>query len=329
MEIKQFSSFAEAKSSWETLASHAFHYPFQSWWYQNLFAQHFSSEQDIFVLGIYENAELLAIGAFEVVESIVRFLGTKNVSQDKALTQDITDFGDLLYSDTGKEKAQEVWDTIHAFFTTKGFTTIQLDYVRQDSSTYTLFATRGTTISQQETSPFITLPATWEEYLATLDKKERHELKRKMNRLESKTTFRTALEEPTTAAFSDFIRLHKLSSADKAAFMTESMEMFFTDLTIQDTTDWKIKFYSLCIDEKKVATLLAFTNATHVLLYNSGFDPEYSYYSVGLLVSALFIKESITDGKNIFDFLRGNERYKYNLGAKDLPLYQILASISA
>jgi len=58
-----------------------------------------------------------------------------------------------------------------------------------------------------------------------------------------------------------------------------------------------------------------------VYLYNSAYDPEYSYLSVGILSKALYIKDSIQRGKKRFDFLKGSEHYKYHLGGREVPLY--------
>ena len=38
------------------------------------------------------------------------------------------------------------------------------------------------------------------------------------------------------------------------------------------------------------------------LLYNSGYDPEFSYYSVGLLLDALCLREAIEQKLRYFDF---------------------------
>jgi CelD/BcsL family acetyltransferase involved in cellulose biosynthesis len=45
--------------------------------------------------------------------------------------------------------------------------------------------------------------------------------------------------------------------------------------------------------------------------------------SVGLLNKALCIREAIEEGRRAFDFLRGSERYKYDLGGTDRLLYRI------
>jgi CelD/BcsL family acetyltransferase involved in cellulose biosynthesis len=59
------------------------------------------------------------------------------------------------------------------------------------------------------------------------------------------------------------------------------------------------------------------------LLYNSGYDPGYSHLSVGLLNKALSIKDAVERGRESFEFLRGTERYKYDLGAQDRAIYRL------
>ena len=76
-------------------------------------------------------------------------------------------------------------------------------------------------------------------------------------------------------------------------------------------------------DNINIAVTLSFHYQDEVLLYNSGFDPEYGYLSAGLLLTADLIKQAIEQNKKIFDFLRGNERYKYDLGGKERNLYKI------
>ena len=68
---------------------------------------------------------------------------------------------------------------------------------------------------------------------------------------------------------------------------------------------------------------MTFANQDELWLYNSGFDPEFSFYSTGVVLKALSIKKAVEDGKKKYDFLRGGERYKYELGAKDLQLFRI------
>ena len=77
------------------------------------------------------------------------------------------------------------------------------------------------------------------------------------------------------------------------------------------------------IDSVKVAACICFDYNKIYWLYNSGYDPNYSNLSVGLLNKALCIKESIELNYDKFNFLRGSERYKYSLGGEDEKIYQI------
>lgn len=196
----------------------------------------------------------------------------------------------------------------------KSYKKIQLDYVREDSETYRFF-NHGI---PQEVSPYIILPKTWEEHLNNLDRKYRKELKRKFKRLnEIKHEF------ITESNLEEFIRLHRLSDPAKNKFMSEPMARFFKDVCETNFPGWQTSLSFLKIEDKYAAGIMSFISATEYWLYNSGYDPEFSYYSVGLLLKAWSIKKAIEDGKKKYDFLRGSERYKYELGGKDLQLYRI------
>lgn len=228
--------------------------------------------------------------------------------------EELTDYGnaaidpELLF-----QKAKEM-----------GCQEIVLDYVREDSRLYSYFKTqKNASIILQEVAPFIQLPQTWEVYLETLDRVERKELKRKLKRLETVPYSFEVFPASDTNIFSEFVRLHRLSDSNKEKFMTPQMEKFFCDLTRIPKSDWQMSIATLKIEEKYVAAILFFENKITAMLYNSGYDPTYRYYSNGLMLHALLIKRNIEKGLKVHDFLRGKERYKYDLGAKDLNLFKI------
>lgn len=192
---------------------------------------------------------------------------------------------------------------------------IQLDYVREDSETYKRFGPGKI----QEVSPYIILPKTWEEYLESLERKHRKEIKRKIKRLEA-----VGHEVTQEDNLAEFVRLHRLSDPVKKKFMSQPMERFFQDLMKAEIPGWQKRISFLKIEGKNAASIITFEDQEELWLYNSGFDPKLSYYSAGLVLKALSIKQAIEEGKKKYDFLRGNERYKYELGAKDLQLYKLL-----
>src|SRR5579859_5700099 len=91
--VKRFSDFDACKKQWIELENSVPHYPFQSFWYNELFAETFCKKDNIHLLGIYENEKLLALGSFEKIDNTVLLLGMKQVLGG----QDITDYGDMLF----------------------------------------------------------------------------------------------------------------------------------------------------------------------------------------------------------------------------------------
>ena len=67
------------------------------------------------------------------------------------------------------------------------------------------------------------------------------------------------------------------------------------------------------------------TTAQTSYLYNAGIDPEAKQASPGVTGAALYFQDRIAAGRRRFDFLRGQERYKYEWGAVDEPIYRVLA----
>ena len=89
-------------------------------------------------------------------------------------------------------------------------------------------------LAPHDVSLELELPATWDDYLGMLKGKQRHEVKRKFRRLHEAgdINFRV-VEEPEKSAASKwppFLELFKLSSDEKAAFMTDQMNSYFQAL---------------------------------------------------------------------------------------------------
>lgn len=182
-------------------------------------------------------------------------------------------------------------------------------------------------VAQEDVTSGIELPNTWDDYLALLSKKDRHELRRKLRRLESAANWRWySVTEPEEVAgrLGDFITLMRMSREDKDEYMTRERERFFYSISERMAQLGLLKLYFLEIDGKTVATSLCFDYASSRLLYNSGYDPDYSYYSVGLLLNALCLREAIEQGIGYFDFLRGPEPYKHHLGGQQRNLYYMV-----
>ena len=68
------------------------------------------------------------------------------------------------------------------------------------------------------------------------------------------------------------------------------------------------------------AAAVGFEDAAGYYLYNSAYEPAFAEAAPGIVLIASMIERSIADGLVRFDFLKGDERYKYHLGAVERPL---------
>lgn len=188
-------------------------------------------------------------------------------------------------------------------------------------------------VAREDVCPIITLPAGvedgWETYLATLDKKERHEIRRKKRRAEREApglTFK-AVTDPAEVpwALDEFIRLHRLSSADKDEFMTEEMEAFFREIAAVAAAAGWLRLFFLETEGRAVSTYFCFAYKGDMLIYNSGYDPQAGpQLSFGWVLLSEVIQYAIEQGFRQVDFLQGDEDYKHRFGGVDTPVFRTL-----
>lgn len=162
----------------------------------------------------------------------------------------------------------------------------------------------------------IDLPADPETWLASLSKKHRHELRRKWRRFVDILGDPLLERRTDSEAFAAFIAMHRSSRPGKGGFMTEGMERFFWSLV----TDAGAAIDLITVAGPPVAAAFGFVDADAFYLYNSAYAEDAADASPGIVLLASMIERSIDEGLQRFDFLKGDERYKYRLGAVDRPL---------
>jgi len=171
--------------------------------------------------------------------------------------------------------------------------------------------------SHEANCPGVNLPGDFETFVASLDKHDRHELRRKIRNFEAAglVTFTTATEPAEIGARMDSLfRLMRISRDDKDEFLTPAMEAFFRDLGNAFGELGMMRLGTIAVDGTEAAMTLSFEARETTFLYNSGYDPAFSRLAVGLVSKAYAIRDSIERGRRRFDFLRGDEDYKRRLG---------------
>jgi CelD/BcsL family acetyltransferase involved in cellulose biosynthesis len=208
-----------------------------------------------------------------------------------------------------------------------GIERLELNPLRPDSVVMTALVpaarARGCSVSIAEENVLfeMRLPDSWEGYLQTLSGKQRHEARRKLRRLEQSATagFRL-VQEPAAVrrAVNDFLVLFRQNRQDKAVFMDERMESYFRRLA-EHVPGTCLGF--LDVDGMPAAAVWCCDHAGTRYLYNSGYDAQLSHLSVGILCKLLSIRDAIARGLGRYDFLKGDEVYKRQLGGRPVPIY--------
>jgi len=215
-------------------------------------------------------------------------------------------------------------------------TQLDLGPVRKDSTVLTTFSRVAKGLGcefscrQEDVSLEVDLPPTWEEFLLGLTGKERHEVRRKLRRLDEAVDvqFRTLEEaQEVGRAIDPFLALFRSSRPEKAVFMTPRMVAFFRSLAEVMANLKMLKLSFLDLDGAPAAAALCFDYRSTVYLYNSGYEPRFRPLSAGLLCKVFSIRESIQRRRGKYDFLKGAETYKYRLGGQVVPLFRCLVEI--
>jgi CelD/BcsL family acetyltransferase involved in cellulose biosynthesis len=287
--------------------------------WQKLWWEHFGQDANLHILSVRQDKELIGIAPLMLTDGVLSFLGDT----------DLFDYHDFLVK-IGKEV--DFYNVLCEYIIEMDWHTFELKSLRESSVALerlkTLADQKGfkTEIVEEDVSPFAVLTPTWDEYQAGMRKKNRHELRRKIRRLEAgDNVHQYSCGDPATIGecMPDFFRLMRASSPDKDGFLTEARELFFNDMAKRLSEAGIFKLFFMEVDSKRVASCIAFDYGDAYLLYNSGYDPEYSALSVGLLNKVFCLRDALEAGKSTFDFLRGTERYKYDLGGQNQIVYQM------
>lgn len=207
-------------------------------------------------------------------------------------------------------------------------TSIELDSLPKEASDSVADGLRRAgltpTVAQHTVTAVLELPTTFDDYLMSVGKKERHELRRKRRRFDAEAGTSRLERRSGPDAVALFARLHRLSSGDKGAFMTADMEEFF--LAMHNDAGGVI---DVLVDgsDRPASAIFSFEDEDGFYLYNSAYEPEMRNLSPGNVMLSHLIEQSIENGKQVFDFLKGDETYKFRLGSVARPLYRVTATV--
>ncbi|MEP7379055.1 MAG: GNAT family N-acetyltransferase [Chloroflexota bacterium] len=187
----------------------------------------------------------------------------------------------------------------------------------------------------EDVCPVFTAPsADWDEYLATLHKKARHEIRRKLRRAADVGALTVEIVAPTVEAIDAFIELHRARFGEDGLFpdnpggaRSRTFIHRLGELELEaGESERQLHVGLVRCSGQVIYAMLAFDDGQTCFLYNAGMDPAAREASPGVSGAALYFQDRMAAGRRRFDFLRGNEPYKYEWGAVDEPIERLLVT---
>jgi CelD/BcsL family acetyltransferase involved in cellulose biosynthesis len=185
-------------------------------------------------------------------------------------------------------------------------------------------------LEREDVCPVVTLPGgvDMDGFLATLDKKERHEIRRKVRRAETIGEVRLDDSTDPLADLEAFIDLHQKRWGDDGLFPPtpggDQSRVFARRLFELFGADGPLRLAFLSVGGRRIAAGIHFVSGDRVFYYNAGVDPDARELSPGVLMVYAYVARALADGTSQLDLLRGNEPYKYQWGAVDEPIQRLL-----
>lgn len=328
MDFKTYSEFTpELKEKWNLLleksASHApfLRFEYLDEWWQTRGGGEWPVESRLLILCAYEGQEIVGIAPFFIVEHE----GQKRMLLLGSI--EISDFLDLIVP------SQRLQDFIPALLKhlsdevlTEGVKTVDLYNLLEDSPSLPILLAAApqagfeVTQTRLQQAPYIPLPGDWEEYLNQIDKKQRHEIRRKMRRAtEGEVTVEVYFTTEPDRVEEDGEAFMALMAQDpeKKAFLTPAMRDQFGRSIQRAFACGCLQLAFLKIGGEDAAAYLSFDYQNRIWVYNSGLDRRFMAYSPGWVLLGHLLQWANENGRSEFDFMRGNEEYKYKFGAVD------------
>jgi CelD/BcsL family acetyltransferase involved in cellulose biosynthesis len=165
-------------------------------------------------------------------------------------------------------------------------------------------------------TPRIALNGDFEEYLSRIDKKQRHELRRKLRRAaeSGKVRFYVVGKDADINAEMDAFFHLMTQDPNKANFLHPAMHAQMTEILRAAHEQGYLWLGILEIEGAKVAASLNFDYGNKLWGYNSGVSRDFMELSPGWVLLGHVIQWCCENKREEFDFMRGDEDYKYRLG---------------
>jgi CelD/BcsL family acetyltransferase involved in cellulose biosynthesis len=175
----------------------------------------------------------------------------------------------------------------------------------------------------------VNLPTSWDDYLASLSKSHRKQVRRRQKEFFDSGRAQVRWvenEEQLADAWKLLARLHQLrqkSRGNAGCFASSNYTRFHQQTTRELLAAGNLWMAVLELDSTPVAVDYSFVGGTSVYAYQGGISPVALQFGPGQLLTMAALQRAIAEGYRSFDFLRGDEAYKAHWRAASQPMDDI------
>lgn len=177
----------------------------------------------------------------------------------------------------------------------------------------------SSTLMDDDICPYVSISGlSWDQYYAGLSRKFRYSLRRSRKIAQSAYSVSyvsVCQESGRSAALRTFVNLH-----DKRWGGRRGSQALPDDSILHFHEQWSrialargwLRLSILSFDETPAASNYGFSYGGRLYFYLTAFDPAFATYAAGRLCLEEGIREAFCEGLHEYDFLHGDERYKFD-----------------
>ena len=311
--------------------------PFLSWEWLSTWHKWFGREKHPFLLCARESGNLIALlplcaekrqsSRFSPGLMRMSFMGE---------TYGASDYLDILALPGFKQKSADIF--IDYLALPRSFDLLELEGMAADSCTLQSLTRRFANdgrfryrIIPQYICPRMSLDARWEDLLERSRRSDY--FKRCMRRLNKIASFEFRVISDVNeipAAFERLLALHVgrwVNRGGSSAVRTAEQKCFTLEVAAELARAGMTRFEEIWLEGECRASLFGFESGDCYYFFLSGFDQAWSKYSLGFTLLWLSIREASWRGLKMYDFLRGDENYKFDWA--DNPRMTVTAQVAS
>jgi len=323
-EINEIDQFFELGDKWNSVLERSRDgHVLLSWEFMSTYVKHFGKERKLKVLYIEDNDRIIAIAPLRL--SRYNFAGSFGYNVIEPLAFRHADY-------TGFILAEREIDCLKLFFNylydQNGWDFIYLYDIPGTSIIPELLPKLVKALPKFELTkgvacPYVLLPTSFDIFIKAVSTKLRKNLRRCIKNLQ-KDYGKVELKKydelgSVEEAMHIFIRLHQKRWNLKGmpgVYNTQKRHNFGLDAAKVLADKGWLALYFLTVNDEPIATQYCLEYKQKMYFGLGGFDPDYSKYSVGNLITAKVIEKCIEKGIKEYDFMKGDEPYKFDWTTK-------------